>query len=82
MLNVRLAGDHLYGKLLFPRLSLVVSKPNLTVTWTVGDYHPFRVALGGSNGGVLLLRIFSVTISVSPHVCFISDLILNSMFLR
>ena len=25
MLNVRLAGDHLYGKLLFSRLSLVMS---------------------------------------------------------
>ena len=31
---------------------------------------------------LLLLRIFSVAISVSPHVCFILDLILISMFLR
>ena len=36
----------------------------------------------GLTGGVLLLRIFSVGISVSPHVCFILDLILISMFLR
>ena len=37
-----------------------------------------------SIGGFLLLRIFSVAISVSPHVCFILhvDLILISMFLR
>ena len=33
-------------------------------------------------GGFLFLRIFSVVISVSPHVCFILDLILISMFLR
>ena len=33
-------------------------------------------------GGFLLLRNFSVTISVSPHVCFILVLILISMFLR
>ena len=36
----------------------------------------------GLTGGFLLLQIFSVAISVSPHVCFISDLILISMFLR
>ena len=60
MLNVRLAGGHLYGKQLFTWLSLVVS---------------FRVVLGraycGLTGGFLLLRNFSLTISVSPHVCFI-----------
>ena len=33
-------------------------------------------------GGFLLLRNFSVAISVSPHVCFILVLILISMFLR
>ena len=33
-------------------------------------------------GGFLLLRIFSVGISMSPHVCFILDLILISMFLK
>ena len=36
---------------------------------------PFRVVLGQGNrslrGGFLLLRIFIVAISVSPHVCFI-----------
>ena len=32
--------------------------------------------------GFLLLRNFSVAISVSPHVCFILVLILISMFLR
>ena len=45
-----------------------------------------RVVLGrayrGLNGGILLLRNFSVTISVSPHVCFILVVILISMFLR
>ena len=45
----------------------------------------FRVVLGQAyhdlSGGLLLLRIFSVAISVSPHVCFILDLILISMFL-
>ena len=30
----------------------------------------------GLTGAFLLLRIFSVGISVSPHVCFIIDLIL------
>ena len=29
-----------------------------------------------------MLRIFSVVISVSSHVCFILDLILISLFLR
>ena len=41
--------------------------------------HPLIVVL---TGGFLLLRIFSVGISVSPHVCFILDLILIPMFLR
>ena len=31
-----------------------------------------RVAYRGLTGGFLLLRNFSVTISVSPHVCFVS----------
>ena len=31
-------------------------------------------------GGFLLLRIFSVAISVSPHVCIILDLISNFDF--
>ena len=52
----------------------------------ISDLIPFRVVLGqayrGLTGGFLLLRIFSVGISVSPHVCFILDLILISMFLR
>ena len=34
------------------------------------------------SGGFLLLRIFSVAISMSPNLCFILDLILISMFLR
>ena len=61
-------------------------KPYLRVTRAVGDRHPFRVVLGwahrGLTGGFLLLQNFSVTISVSPHVCFILVLILISMFLR
>ena len=40
-----------------------------------GSKHPFRVVLGrayrGLTGGFLLLRNFSVTISVSPHARFI-----------
>ena len=36
----------------------------------------------GLTDGFLLLRIFSVAVSVSPHVCFILDLILISAFLR
>ena len=36
----------------------------------------------GLTGGFLLLRNFSVAISVSPHVCFILVLILISMFLK
>ena len=36
----------------------------------------------GFTGGFLLLWIFSAAISVSPHVCFILDLILIYMFLR
>ena len=32
--------------------------------------------------GFFLLRIFTVAMSVSPHVGFIVDLILISMFLR
>ena len=41
-----------------------------------------RVSLHrGLTGGFLLLRIFSFAISVSPHVYFILDIILISMFL-
>ena len=62
----------------------LISWVNLYKTWVVGDRHPFRVVLGraccGLTGGFLLLRIFSVTISVSPHVCFILDLILILCF--
>ena len=38
--------------------------------------------LTGLTGGFPWLQIFSVAISVSLHVNFILDLILNSMFLR
>ena len=41
-----------------------------------------NMAYCGLTGGFLLLRIFSVAISVSPHVCFILDLILISMLMR
>ena len=33
-------------------------------------------------GGFVLLQIFSVAISVSPHICFILDSIMISMYLR
>ena len=36
----------------------------------------------GLTGRFLLLRNFSVAISVSPHVCFILVLIVVSMFLK
>ena len=39
-------------------------------------------AYRGLTAGLLLLRKFSVAISVSPHVCFIFFFILISMFLR
>ena len=48
-----------------------------SVTWVVVDLHSFRVVFGpayrGLTGGFLLLRIFSVAISMRPHVCFILD---------
>ena len=33
-------------------------------------------------GGFFSLRVFSVAISLSPHVCFILDLMLIFMFLK
>ena len=39
-------------------------------------------AYHGLTGGFLWLWLFSIGVSVSPHVCFISDLIFISMFLR
>ena len=57
------------------------SEKNCTIARTV-----FRVVVGRAcrslTSGFLLLRNFSVAISVSPHVCFILVLILISMFLR
>ena len=51
--------------------------------------EPFLLSLGSwtipqtcLTGEFLLLRIFSVAISVSPHVYFILDLILISTFLK
>ena len=53
---------------------------------TLAKWGPFRVVLGwayrGLTGGFLLLQNFSVSISVSPHVCFILVLNLMSVFLR
>ena len=45
-------------------------------------YERYIVFIPFKLGGILLLRIFSVAISVSPHVFFILDLILISIFLR
>ena len=42
----------------------------------------FHEAYRGLAGGFLLLRNFSVAVSVSPHVCFVLVLILISMFPR
>ena len=42
----------------------------------------FGRAYRGLTGGFLLLRNFSVTVFVSPHVCSILVLILISIFLR
>ena len=55
-------------------LNLTYEKHGRLVT----DSRAYR----GLIGGFLLLRNFSVAISVSPHVCFILVLILVSMFLR
>ena len=41
-----------------------------------------RSGLSGLTGGFLLLRIFRVAFSVSPHVYFILDLTLTPIFLR
>ena len=53
-------------------ISISVSKPSLGITWMVGDWHPFLVVLGQAyrdlTGGFLLLRNFSVAISVGLHV--------------
>ena len=43
---------------------------------------PLVRAYRGLTGGFLLLRNFSVAVSVSLHVCLILVLILISMFLR
>ena len=48
---------------------------------TVDFIYVLGQACRGLTGGFLLLRIFSVAISVSPRVCFILVLILISMFL-
>ena len=68
-----------FTALLHGKIGKTLTIPNIPI-------YPFRVVLGqayrGLTGGFLLLRIFSVAISVSPYVCFILDLILISMFLR
>ena len=46
------------------------------------NYFFVFLSYRGLTGGFLLLRILSVAISGSPHVCFYLDLILISMFLR
>ena len=53
-----------------------ISILKLNIAHLVGQAYP------GLTGGFLLLRIFRVAISMSPHICFILDLILISMFLR
>ena len=49
-------------------------------------HNVYRIFFSGLKwgliGGFLLLRNFSVAISVNPHFCFILVLILISMFLR
>ena len=50
-------------------------RSDLTSAYILGQ------AYCGLNGGFLLLRIFSVAISVSHYVCFILDIIVISMFL-
>ena len=46
------------------------------------SYSCLRLGLSCLTDGFLLLQNFSVTISVSPRVCFILVLILISLFLR
>ena len=52
-----------------------VSEGFPSYSYVLETYH-------GLIDGSLLLRNFSVAISVSPHVCFILVLILISVFLR
>ena len=58
-------------------------KPNLIVTWAVGDWHPFQVVVGqayrGLTGGFLCYG-FSVLLFLCPRVCFILDFILISIY--
>ena len=68
-------------------LMMLLNKTEQVISSSFGEGIGFQTIfytsmLRGLTGGFLLLRNFSVTISVSPHVCFILVLILISMFLR
>ena len=70
-----------------PHVAVYHREKNLSISEPSHQYHRHRTynpgqACCGLNDGFLLLRIFSVAISVSPHVCVILDLILSSMILR
>ena len=68
------SGDHIAEDLIHTDVTL--RNHNRTGLVVLGR------AYCGLTGGFLLLRNFSVAISLSPHVCFIFVLILISMFLR
>ena len=71
-----------HGKLLFPEHMVIYTN---ILTWR--RIYPLQPMLSAMSQELcffrfLLLLIFSAAISVSPHVCFILDLILISMFLK
>ena len=60
----------------------LTDRPDMTLDVYRGRKTTIQQIYHGLTGRFLLLRIFSVGISVSPHVCFIIDLILISIFPR
>ena len=63
MLNVRLAGDHLYGKLLFTWLSLVMS---LTVSFVLSLFPRDVLMISGTKLSQFL-RVFLSTFTGSVN---------------
>ena len=59
-----------------------MDEANVSSSISKTPFGGLRSIYRGLTGGFLLLRNFSVAVSESPHVCFISDLILISVFLR
>ena len=68
------------GRFLRVLLSTFIADDKINITKLVRGF--LGQAYRGITGGFLLLRIFSMATSVSPHVCFVLDIIFISMFLR